>query len=252
VDALIMAAGRGSRLGSHTDERPKALVDLGGISPLELQLEILVSRGIRRVILVTGYQREMTERAAAERLAGRAKLDIVWNPFWSVTNVIGSAWIARDRLQGAFVYLHADTVLEPSIVDDLLSADGAAALAIDFRACEPEQMKAEVTDGRVVYLSKELAVERTAGEFIGVGVFGDEAVAPVIEGLDAVLAQGTLQAYFEAAINHAVLGGLDVVPVPTNGRSWTEIDFEEDLALARSILPRLDVAGDGTEGGHDR
>ena len=70
MDALIMAAGRGSRLGAHTDDRPKALVDLGGISPLELQHDLLADRGIERVILVTGYRRADVERAAIARTDG--------------------------------------------------------------------------------------------------------------------------------------------------------------------------------------
>jgi L-glutamine-phosphate cytidylyltransferase len=243
MDALIMAAGRGSRLGSHTDDRPKALIDLGGITPLELQVDVLASRGIERILIVTGYRREAVEAAAIGRAAGRLVVEPIWNPYWSVTNVVGSAWMARDRLRRPFVYLHADTVFDPTILDDLLSAEAPVALPVDFRACEPEQMKAEVVDGRVVHLSKELAEGQTAGEFIGIGVFNEASLEPIRDGLDGVLARGDLTAYFEAAINVAIGAGLDVRAVPTSGRPWTEIDFEADLELARRLLPRLLPAG---------
>jgi choline kinase len=239
MDALIMAAGRGSRLGAHTDDRPKALVDLGGISPLELQLDVLADRGVERVILVTGYRRGEVEAAAITRADGRLAVEPVWNPFWSVTNVVGSAWMARDRLAGPFVYLHADTVFEPSILDDLLASADEAVLPVDVRPCEPEQMKAQVVDGRIVHLSKELADADTTGEFIGIGVFRGAAVPAVRTALDAVLAAGALTGYFEAALNVAIDDGLTIRPLPTDGRPWTEIDFEEDLELARSLLPRL-------------
>ncbi len=239
MDALILAAGRGSRLGSLTDDRPKSLIDLGGISPLELQLDLLAARGIERALIVTGYHRATVEAAARQRVGGRIIVEAIWNPFWSVTNVIGSVWMARDRIERPFVYLHADTVFEPSILDDLLTADGDALLPVDIRPCEPEQMKADIRDGRVVHLSKELPAERTAGEFIGIGVFRGAALPFVRDGLDAVLDAGGLNAYFEAALNHAIDAGLTVTPVPTAGRAWTEIDFEEDLELARRLLPRL-------------
>jgi choline kinase len=239
MDALIMAAGRGSRLGAHTDDRPKSLIDLGGISPLELQLDQLAERGVEHVVIVTGYRRATVEAAARQRAGDRLTIEAVWNPFWSVTNVIGSAWMAREHLTRSFVYLHADTVFEGSILDDLLAAPGPAALPIDFRPCEPEQMKARVEDDRVVHLSKELPDEHTAGEFIGIGVFHEAALAPIRAGLDAVLEAGGLTAYFEGALNHAIDAGLVVHPVPTRGRAWTEIDFEADLELARSLLPRL-------------
>lgn len=239
MDALIMAAGRGSRLGSHTDDRPKSLIDLGGISPLELQLEVLASRGIERVLIVTGYRREDVEAAAMRRAGDRLEVQPVWNPFWSVTNVVGSAWMAREHLTRPFVYLHADTVFEPSILDDLLASDAPGSLPVDFRPCEPEQMKARVEGDRITHLSKELRDDETAGEFIGIGVFQGPALPFVRAGLDAVLAAGTLTAYFEAALNHAADRGLHLRPVPTAGRPWTEIDFEEDLDLARSLLPRI-------------
>jgi choline kinase len=242
MDALIMAAGRGSRLGAHTDERPKSLIDLGGVSPLELQIDILATRGIERVMVVTGYRREEVASAAIARADGRLEILPIWNPFWPVTNVIGSAWMARDHLTTSFVYMHADTVFEPSILDDLLAADGDAVVPIDFRSCEPEQMKARVVDERVAHLSKDLGPADTAGEFIGIGVFRDGALAPIRTGLDAVLGAGTLTAYFEAALNHAIDAGLKVLTVATAGRAWTEIDFEADLELARSLLPRLQEA----------
>ena len=88
MDALIMAAGRGSRLGSHTDDRPKSLIDLGGISPLELQIDLLAARGVERIVLVTGYRRADVEAAAIRRAGGRLAVEAVWNPFWPVTNVV--------------------------------------------------------------------------------------------------------------------------------------------------------------------
>ena len=95
MDALIMAAGRGSRLGRTTDERPKSLIDLGGVTALEWQLDLLLSHGVDRMVIVTGYRRDQIERTAHDRVRGNARLTFCWNPFWSVTNVLGSAWMAR-------------------------------------------------------------------------------------------------------------------------------------------------------------
>jgi choline kinase len=240
MDALIMAAGRGSRLGPETDGRPKSLVDLGGISPIELQLDLLAARGIERAIVVTGYRREAIEAAVVARTMNRMKAVFVWNPFWTATNVLGSAWMASDQLSSAFVYLHADTVFEPTILDDLLAADGDVLLPVDLRPCEPEQMKAKVEGGLVTRLSKELNDDETAGEFIGIGVFRENVIRFIREGMDAVLAAGGISAYFEESLNWAITNrGLAVRPVATAGRSWAEIDFPEDLQTARGMLPDL-------------
>ena len=240
VDALMMAAGRGSRLGPLTDGHPKGLMDLGGISPIELQVDLLADRGIDRLIVVTGYGRDLVEQAVRTRAPSAMRVTFVWNPFWSVTNVLGSAWMASQELDGGFVYLHADTVFDPSILDDCLATSWSGALPIDLRPCEPEQMKATVEGDRVVLLSKELTPEVTAGEFIGIGVFQARAVAFLQAGMALELAAGGVGSYFEAAINRAVAGDdLDIEAIPTLGRSWTEIDFPEDLEVARRLLPSL-------------
>lgn len=239
LDALIPAAGRGSRLGHLTDDVPKCLLDLGGTTALELQVEVLIARGVGRLVVVTGYQRHRILDAVDGYVHGRAEIVERWNPFWSQTNVIGSVWMAGDALRGDFLYLHADTVFEPSIMDDLLSSPAQAALPVDVRDCEPEQMKAEVVDSRIMHLSKELDAERTAGEFIGIGLFRAASVPAIKRGMDEVMGRGELSAYFEAAINHAIREGLAVAAIPVAGRAWTEIDFPEDLDLARRLLPKF-------------
>lgn len=242
IDALIMAAGRGSRLGPETDAKPKSLVDLGGITPLEFQLRVLADRGIERAVIVTGYRHDLVEEVARKRASDRFQVRCIWNPFWSLTNVLGSAWMAKAELGRELIYLHADTIFAPSILDDLLrDRHEEAALPIDFRPCEPEQMKARLNgDGLVDYLSKGLGEDQTAGEFIGIGFFKSSAVRSIVEGMQAVLETGETAAYFEEAINWAIGNrGLRAAAVPTGSRPWTEIDFPEDLILARSLLPRL-------------
>jgi len=239
MDALIMAAGRGSRLGDVTADRPKSLVDLGGISPLELQLDALAARSIRTAIVVTGYRADLVRAAVERHSAGRLDIRFVFNPFWSVTNVLGSAWFARDLLTDEFVYLHADTVFDPTILDDLLASTAPIALPVDLRPCEREEMKAEVSDGRILHLSKDLEPARTAGEFIGIGVFRSAGVSAVREAVEREIAAGAIDAYFEAAINRAIESGVWAQPIAVDDRAWTEIDFAEDLELARSLLPRL-------------
>src|SRR5215213_2361279 len=243
MDGLILAAGRGSRLGDLTGGRPKSLVDLGGLSPLELQINALARHGVERAVVVTGYRSDLVEEAARRYAGGRLEVEYAWNPFWPLTNVIGSAWIGLRRVRDDFVYVHADTVFAPAILTDLL-ADGGSAMAVDFRAGEPEQMKATVTDGLVRKLSKALTAEETAGEFIGLAVFRAPVTAGIRAGVDAVLQRESFNSFFEDAVNDAIaVVGAEIRAPPTNGRPWTEIDFAEDLELARRLLPDLLAGG---------
>jgi len=239
MDALIMAAGRGSRLGGLTDDLPKSLISLGDRSALELQIDVLASRGVSRAIIATGYRADLVRGAAERRARDRLTLEFAFNPFWSVTNVLGSAWFARTMLADDFVYLHADTVFEPTILDDLLASPADVSLPVDMRPVEPEQMKAEVVDGRVLELSKELPDDRSAGEFIGIGLFRARIVPALRAAIESEIETGAAAAYFEAAINRLIAEGQAVHALDVHGRPWTEVDFVEDLEVARAQLPDL-------------
>ena len=90
--AIILAAGRGSRMKSLTDERPKCLVELRGKPLLEWQLWALRDAGINEIAIVTGYKREL--------LAERGLVEF-FNPRWAETNMVSSlacaeAWLVAD------------------------------------------------------------------------------------------------------------------------------------------------------------
>lgn len=96
MKAIILAAGRGSRMKSLTDERPKCMVELRGKTLLEWQLAALRDAGIREIAIVTGYKREL--------LAEQGLVEF-HNPRWAQTNMVSSLACAEAWLQD-----------EPSIV----------------------------------------------------------------------------------------------------------------------------------------
>jgi L-glutamine-phosphate cytidylyltransferase len=78
--AVILAAGRGSRMGKHTDNIPKCKTKLQNRSLLDWQLESIEKAGIKQTFVVTGYKREML----------KGNFDSVVNINWSETNMVYS------------------------------------------------------------------------------------------------------------------------------------------------------------------
>ncbi|MCG8542822.1 MAG: NTP transferase domain-containing protein, partial [Alphaproteobacteria bacterium] len=92
--AVILAAGRGRRLASVTDNRPKCLVEVGGCTLLQRQLRLLRRAGVERVCVVAGYQGQ----AVCDAAGGDA--DVIYNDQWSSTNSLYSLWLCRRWIQG--------------------------------------------------------------------------------------------------------------------------------------------------------
>ena len=61
MKAIILAAGRGTRMGTLTDEKPKCLLEVKGETLLEKQLKTIYDSGIHQIGIVTGYKNELLE-----------------------------------------------------------------------------------------------------------------------------------------------------------------------------------------------
>ncbi|MGW1071556.1 phosphocholine cytidylyltransferase family protein [Streptomyces sp. NPDC002537] len=120
MHAVVLAAGRGSRLGLLSDQRPKSLLPLVGIPLLTRLLASLNTAGCTPVTIVTGYR---ADALAAHAPACRT----VHNPRWEQTSIAASLLAAADAgaLDDGAVITYGDIVVEPIVFTALLAAPSA-------------------------------------------------------------------------------------------------------------------------------
>jgi len=256
--AIIVAAGRGRRLGPETDEIPKCMVRVGGRSILHRQVDALHAAGADDLVIVRGY--------LGERISTTSTLPprFVENPAWAENNILASLMYASHELGGGFLFSYSDIVFAKEHALRTAQAPGAVALVIDRRwrsayagrALHPvsvaELARVEDTPAgpRVTRVGKKLvAAEDAAGEFIGLARFSPEGATALSDVWRDALARGletpfgaaaTLRnAYLSDALNALAERGVPLVPVFIDGR-WREIDTEEDLARAHALVDTWD------------
>lgn len=225
--AIILAAGRGRRLGSLTEQRPKCLLQVGRLSLLEHQLEILRTHEVEPVVVVVGYHGE----AVGEQLTGRARC--IPNPRHAETNSLYSLWLARDSARQGFLLLNADVLFDPEILRRVLESPYPDALAVERRThFEPEEMKVELDGDRIRAMSKELEPARAQAENVGVLKFSPQGAQVLFRRMEKLLAAGAEKEFCPYAFD-AIAAEYPLHAVPTDGLPWIEIDFAEDLQRAR-------------------
>lgn len=233
MQAIILAAGKGSRLGDLTNDQPKSFLEINGQTLLDRNLELLDRSGIDGVVLVTGYQAHLFE----ERYGNSEAIEIVLNPFYDSSNVLTSFWFGQGQLHGQFLFMHADTIFDPTILERLLAADGDVVLPVDFGPCDEEAMKVQVRDGHVMEINKTMPIESAAGEFIGIAKISERALPEIKRIATELMRQQRFEAFFEVAMQQLIdEDNLNVVAMPTNGAFWSEIDFKEDYESAKARL----------------
>jgi choline kinase len=181
--AIILAAGRGSRLQQTGDRQlPKCLLTFGGRSLLERHLQLLEGVGVEEIVLALGFRHELIEAELA-RLGRRARVEIVLNPRYELGSMLTVHSAAGPLTRGGDVLLmDADVLYDERIMTALASGRRPVNRLLidrDFEAGE-EPVKVCVTAGVPIELRKQLepGLEYdTIGESVGFFRF-DERASP--------------------------------------------------------------------------
>lgn len=248
MKAIIIGAGRGSRLRHLTEEIPKTLVPILGRPMLDSILEALAAGGFRRsdVVFICGYKAEVIRAAYPD-------LTYVENKGWESNNILLSLLCAREHLKGGFVSTYADIVYRPEAVADLVRSPHAITLVSDTdwrrryagRSQHPETdaEKLRAEGDRVVELSRRIASERATGEFIGVMKQTAEGASAFLSAFDEAEAEfagrefregrSFEKAYLIDLLARMIERGTPVHQVTTHG-GYMEIDTLQDAELSQS------------------
>lgn len=234
MKAIILAAGRGSRMKNLTDECPKCLVELRGKSLLDWQLQALHEAGITDIAIVTGYKREL--------LAGRGGVEF-HNPRWAETNMVSSLACAAEWLEAEpCIVSYSDIFYDAGAVTALMNCPAKLAVTYDANwhalwakrfgdpLLDAETFRLKM-DGTVAEIgNKPKTVEEVEGQYMGLLRFTPDGWSEVVrirstlpaEQCDRMHMTGTLQKVIEAE-------RVPVAAVPYRGE-WGEVDSADDLA----------------------
>lgn len=233
MKAIILAAGRGSRMKNLTEEQPKCLAELRGKPLLEWQLTALKLAGIEEIAIVTGYKRELLSNYG---------LTEFHNSRWAETNMVSSLACAQEWLQaGPCIVSYSDIFYDSRAVISLMGSSAALAVTYDpnwlelwtqrfgdpLLDAETFRLTAEHTLAEIG--NKPKSVDEVQGQYMGLLRFMPNGWAEVLRirseltsvECDRMHMTGTLQKVVEA-------GRIPVNAIPYIGE-WGEVDSKEDL-----------------------
>lgn len=246
--AVILAAGRGRRLGPYTETKPKCLLEAGA-TLLERQLRCLRRHGISHIAVVAGYRAASIRR----RLCGDE--DLILNADYAGTNTLYSLWLAREHAGEGFLLLNADVLFDEALLSRLLNSPYGDAFTVNRRdEFEEEEMKVELRGERIVAISKTLPPARAHAENVGVLKVSRAGAALLFGEIERLLKVPGMEKQYCAAAFDRLAPFYPFYAVPVDDLPWIEIDFPEDLARARrSVWPaiqarRRDVPCSGAAG----
>ena len=236
--AIILAAGKGSRLNGVAGDLPKCLVKIGGMTLLERQVQALRSSGVDDIHVVVGYGADNVRETCG------TSVSYVENICYHKTNSLFSLWMAREHMLDGFVVMNGDVLFHPQLLKNLLSSRYENALLISYcdREATPlgyEEMKVKIKGGAIAEITKAMNPKEADGENVGIGKFGPAGALALVEKMDALIATGAHRDWAPRAFREFALERT-LHAVSTCGFPWIEIDYPEDYARALDeILPLI-------------
>lgn len=238
MKAIILAAGKGTRLDGAAI-KPKCLVEIGGMTLLQRQMESLKDADIKHVVVVVGF--------GADSIREECSSDITFveNVHFAETSSLYSLWLAREHLADGFVVLNSDVLFHPQLLANLLASSRDDALLLSDTDATPlgdEEMKVKLKEDLVIDISKDMDPLEADGENVGIVKFSAQGAQALVGYMDQLIASGAVKdwaprAFREFALNHPLHA------LSTGGLPWIEIDFPEDYQRAvTEVYPRIQSA----------
>ncbi|VVN47246.1 Bifunctional protein GlmU [Pseudomonas fluorescens] len=235
MKAIILAAGRGSRMKSLTDERPKCMVELRGKTLLEWQLAALRDAGIDEIAIVTGYKREV--------LASQGLIEF-HNSRWAQTNMVSSLACAQDWLQEEpCIVSYSDIFYSPAAVQSLMTCKASLAVTYDpnWLALWTQRFGDPLLDAETFRLTsagnlaeignKPKSVDDVQGQYMGLLRFTPQGWAEVVRLRSTLTPERSDNVHMTNTLQHVIEAGRVPIQAVAYTGEWGEVDSSEDLFL---------------------
>lgn len=233
MQIVLLAAGRGTRLGARTAELPKTLLPVGGRPLAHTILEGLISRTSQKIIVVGGFEYATLQAG----LAPYARhLEFVENKQFEKGNLL-TLFAARPLIKESFCLFNADHAYSPAILEKIFSSEPKALTAVcdKDRVLTDDDMKVKLKpDGSVHQMDKKLT-QFEAG-YVGVTQVPASNLAAYWKTADDLLGLKGDAIHVELVLNAWADQGGRVEVKDISGSVWIEVDNESDWELAQKKI----------------
>lgn len=233
--AVILCAGRGSRLYPLTNFMPKSLVKVNGLSFLDNAVQNLIKTGYKELVIVIGYQGQII-RQEVEKYETDIKITIVENPEWESTNNIYSLWMAKEELFGDVTLIEGDIFFNEEVLNELNNQTLGGNYIVVSKLTEfMEGTFVEAVNGLVQgFHSTKLGQHRKSKQPLktaNIYRFSNELCKFVVSELDKEIATGNVGIYYEEVLNKALCENFELRSVEVQAKDWFEVDNVYDKEI---------------------
>lgn len=224
MKVIILAAGKGTRISRMVQAVPKSTLPIAGVPLIKLTVDVLLKRGMDISVCV-GYQHNKIR----DVLKGMP-IKYYYNPFFDVTNSIGSLWMAQEELDDDVLIINADVFFSEAILDMVLEDPHEVVMMVDKTRTKTGDYFFSTTDnGCIRAYGKDLPLQQRKCEYVGIAKLKMEFVPIFRKRLNELIEKQQHNLWWENVI-YSFTDNLEkeIYTKDVGGLFWSEIDYFDD------------------------
>lgn len=243
MQAIILAAGMGKRLGEYTKENTKCMVPVNGVPLIDRTLRQLSKLSLNRVVIVIGYEGQKLKDYIESHHKG-TKIEYVNNPIYDKTNNIFSLALAKDKLaEDDSLLIESDLIFEDGIFETLAKHPFPnLALVAKYESwMDGTMVKIDGENNIVNFITKDAFNYKESGQYYKTAntykFSRDFAASKYVPFLEAYCKAVGNNEYYENVLRVITfLDSHDLKALSITGKKWYEIDDKQDLDIAEALF----------------
>ena len=218
MKALFLAAGVGTRIIDDIGQKPKSLLKVNDRPILQHTIDLMKKNDVEPIV-ITGFKHRMIEDALVDR-----HVRTYYNPFYRVTNSIGSLWCAREELVADDVIIaNADVYYTQDLLDVVMACPHENYMLCDSSRVETGDYFFYSENGILVKYGKELGLQERNSEYVGTVGLRGQWIHKFRDRLCAMIEAGEYNLWWEDVL-YSFVGEEQIHTVDVNGVFWSEVD----------------------------
>lgn len=224
MKVIILAAGRGTRISKLIGDIPKCTVDVGGVPLIKRTIAMLKEYGINNISIVLGYKHSEISKV----IAGMGVTEYV-NPFYHVTNSLGSLWFARDKFDNKedIIICNGDVFWTKEIFQTISNSDKDLVLLSDKKRVDDGDYFFQTENNVLKAYGKELTRDSRDCEYVGIAKIAKNKAESFKDRLLQMVDKQQSDKWWENVL-YSMVEERPIYVEDVGNAFWAEVDFIED------------------------
>lgn len=229
--AVILAAGKGSRLASFTKNIPKCLLEIGQKTILDRQIEILEKNGVDDIIIVAGYKINLIKEHFMKNT-----IKIIDNNKYDIFDGLYSILCTKDFIKDdSFICIYGDLIFNEKLISSFLKFNGVS-IIVDKPTYDYDSHSVILDNDFVKNIDFDYKNQKPSAQFIGISKFPKNSIGLFKKTLDIFYENNDFNGEYVRIIKSLLKQNMIIRAFFVNNEIWININDEKKLRLAKTFF----------------